>query len=500
MKKTIIALFSFAVALSACSSDTVTMSKEELLDKIKGGWAGQTFACTYGGPTEFKYNGRIIEDTVNIPWPESHVKWYYENSPGLYDDVYMDLSFVDVIDKHGVDAPVELFAEAFANAEYNLWHANQAARYNILNGISAPASGHWKNNPHADDLDFQIEADFAGLMNPGMPLAAEEISDKVGHIMCYGDGYYGGLYVAVMYSLAFIYDDPAMVVKEALKSIPAESDYYKCISDVITWCEENADWKKTWCLIEDKWANEISCPKGIDDPFNIDAKVNSAYVVMGLLYGAGDMDRTIEVSTRCGADSDCNPATAAGILGTILGYSNISDKWISQIKEVEDMDFAHTEISLNETYGMGFRHALASIERNGGKIDGDNVTIKVQTPRPAKFEKSFEGLALVNKDKTKCKNLKKAWTCSFEGNAIVMDGQVNRKADCPADYVAELEVIIDGKKEIVTMPAAFATRKFDIYWNYGLPQGKHEISVQWLNPEPFCNVVLLSTTVYTEAE
>lgn len=37
----------------------------------------------------------------------------------------------------------------------------QAARYNILHGsIMPPASGHWKNNPHADEADFQIEADF----------------------------------------------------------------------------------------------------------------------------------------------------------------------------------------------------------------------------------------------------------------------------------------------------------------------------------------------------
>ena len=35
-----------------------TISKEKLMDKIKGGWAGQTIGCTYGGPTEFKYNGR----------------------------------------------------------------------------------------------------------------------------------------------------------------------------------------------------------------------------------------------------------------------------------------------------------------------------------------------------------------------------------------------------------------------------------------------------------
>lgn len=34
------------------------------------------------------------------------------------------------------------------------------------------------HNPHADDIDYQIEADFAGLMSPGMPNTASEISDK----------------------------------------------------------------------------------------------------------------------------------------------------------------------------------------------------------------------------------------------------------------------------------------------------------------------------------
>lgn len=33
----------------------VRLSKEVLLDKIKGGWAGQTIGCTYGSVTEFKY-------------------------------------------------------------------------------------------------------------------------------------------------------------------------------------------------------------------------------------------------------------------------------------------------------------------------------------------------------------------------------------------------------------------------------------------------------------
>ena len=496
---TVLLLGSMLAAVS-CSADAVTktFTREQLQDKIKGGWAAQTFGCTYGGPTEFRYNGRMIPDSVEIVWPDGYCKWYYENEGGLYDDIYMDLTFVDVFDKYGFDVPVDSLANAFAYAGYKLWHANQAARYNILNGIPAPASGHWKNNPHADDIDFQIEADFAGLMAPGMVNSASEICDRVGHIMCYGDGWYGGVYVAALYASAFVYDDIHTVVTEALKVIPAGSNYYKCMQDVIAWCGENKDWKTTWQLVEDKWADEINCPQGTKDPFNIDANLNSAYVVMGLLYGNGDMDRTLEISTRCGADSDCNPATAGGILGTMLGYSNISEKWLKNIREVEDMNFDHTDISLNKVYRMSFDHALQMIERNGGKVDGDKVVIKVQKPEPVRLEQSFGGLSLVEKRSVNYRNFKKLYTYDFDGSAIVCRGKVNaKKGLCPKDYVAELAVTIDGNKEIVRMPADFATRKFDIYWNYDLPEGKHTMTILWLNPIAEANVVLQDIVVYT---
>lgn len=84
----------------------------------------------------------MINDYMPIPWDETRCLWYYENDAGLYDDVYMDLTFVDVFEKEGLDAPAKSHALAFANADYKLWHANQAARYNILNGIMPPESGH----------------------------------------------------------------------------------------------------------------------------------------------------------------------------------------------------------------------------------------------------------------------------------------------------------------------------------------------------------------------
>ncbi|MEJ0083294.1 MAG: ADP-ribosylglycohydrolase family protein [Puia sp.] len=155
---------------------------------------------TFGGPYEFRFQGTFIGDYQPLLWYDGYLKETMLNNPGLYDDLYMDLTFVDVFEKYGLDAPVDSFANAFAHAGYSLWHANQSARYNILQGIRPPLSGYWKNNPHADCIDYQIESDFAGLMSPCMPNSASAISDKIGHMMNYGDGWYGGVFVGAMYA------------------------------------------------------------------------------------------------------------------------------------------------------------------------------------------------------------------------------------------------------------------------------------------------------------
>nr|WP_245832474.1 ADP-ribosylglycohydrolase family protein [Massilibacteroides vaginae] len=474
----------------------VVMTKEKLMDKIKGGWAGQTIGCTYGGPTEFQFNGTMIQDYVPIEWPEGYIKWYYENVPGLYDDVYMDLTFVDVFERLGLDAPVDSFAIAFATAEYVLWHANQAARYNILQGIMPPSSGHWLNNPHADDIDYQIEADYAGIMSPGMPNTASDISDKIGHIMNYGDGWYGGVYVGAMYSLAFVSDDIEFVVTEALKTIPEQSTYYKCMKDVIDWYKRYPnDWKQTWAECEKKWSSDIGCPDGVFVPFNIDAVINSAYIIIGLLYGEGDFYKTIDIATRCGQDSDCNPASAGGILGTMIGYSKIPEYWMKNLYEVEDMDFAYTTISLNKAYQMSYNQALKLIERNGGMVKASDVSIKYQQPKPVRFEKAFEGHYPIDKIKVN-KQINEVNEISFEGIGIVFRGMVRSKDE---NYVAKAEMYIDGKLvETANLPASYITRRHELFWKYQLPKGKHVVTFKWLNPADGVTVKFEDALIYSD--
>ncbi len=477
--------------------ETVTLTKEVLQDKIKGGWAGQAIGCTYGGPTEFRFQGTMINDYHPIGWSDGCMKSWYQNSPGLYDDVYMDLTFVEVFERLGLDAPADSFAMAFATADYGLWHANQVARTNILNGIMPPASGHWLNNPHADDIDYQIEADYAGLMCPGMPNSASEISDRIGHIMCYGDGWYGGVYVGAMYSLAFISDDLEFIVTEALKTIPEQSRFHQCISDVIRWWKQYPeDWKQTWFECEKKWDVDYGCPEGTFRSYNIDAVINSAYVVIGLLYGEGDFFRTIDIATRCGQDSDCNPATAAGILGTMIGYSRIPEFWMKSLHEVEDMPLAYTDISLNRAYALSFGHALQMIEREGGTVQEDQVTIVCQQPSPVAFEQGFEGHYPVASMWIH-KPITDVDTIRFEGIGVVIVGNVQSP---DRNYVAEVEVHLDGAPvETVRMPADSRKRRLEVFWRYRLPKGQHYLTFNWKNPMPEATLSLTDGLVYSDA-
>lgn len=494
------------------SDNHIMMSKEVLKDKIKGVWAVQTIGVTYGGPTEFKYLKRT-PDSVEINWSDTMMHDMMKNNPGLYDDIYMDLTFVEVIEREGLDAPASSHAKAYANAKYWLWHANQQGWYNILHGMLPLESGHWLNNPHADDIDFQIEADFAGIMNPGMPNSAMEICDKVGHIMNYGDGYYGGVFVAGMYSFAFIENDVPTIIDKGLSLIPKESTFYQCIADVVKWHKENPkDWKKNWQLIEDKWGLDIGCPQGAFEHFNIDAKINAAYVVLGLLYGEGALGKTMEIAARAGQDSDCNPATAGAILGTVIGYDNIPEYWGKGLGLIEDMDFKHTTTSLNDVYEISYRHALELIIKNGGEVTESAVKIMRQNPKTLPLEQSFPGYTLADNIKIH-KKIKSGdsqeLVVEFDGIGIVVKGKV-KHVDFEKKYVLEsseetldnyemiVEFSIDGQlSKTMELPLNFIERAQELFFQYELEEGKHTLRIKVTNPIEKVYLHLWNAIIYT---
>jgi hypothetical protein len=292
------------------------------------------------------------------------------------------------MDKYGIDAPAKKFQEMFAKAGYPLWHANMQARKNYYDSIFAPACGNPEFNIHADDIDFQIEADYIGFMCPGMPETASAIAEKIGHIMNYGDGVYGGIFVGALYSDAFFESDILKIIEKALQSIPVESDYHKIINDVIILHEQYpSDWQAAWKELESKWGDVDIC--GAGSTFNIDAKLNGAFIVIGLLYGEGDPMKTLEITTRCGQDSDCNPSNAMAVLGVIKGFSGLPVNMREGVKTIGDSIFINTSYSFNSAVNSTEKYARYLIVRDGGRINNRDILIKIQLPAASTPEVAF---------------------------------------------------------------------------------------------------------------
>jgi len=392
MKKIYLLILVFVLMSSCVQTEYRRLAKDVYLSKMKAGWLGQMAGVGWGAPTEFKFNNKIIPLEKVPQWESYMLNQQYQ------DDIYVEMTFLRTIEEYGFDVSIRQAGIDFANSRYMLWHANKYGRDNLREGIAPPFSGHPKYNAHADDIDYQIEADYSGLISPGLPQNVIELGEKFGRLMNYGDGLYGGQFVGAMYAEAFFEQDILKIIEAGLACIPAESQYSEAINDVIKGHQKNPDdWKKTWKMINEKYHHNPQYRKFFcaeDDPnFNIDAKINGAYIVMGLLYGKGNMDSTIVISMRCGMDSDCNPSNAAGILATSLGMKNLPAQYKTGIDDSTNFSFStYNFSSLLETCNKLARDAVV---RAGGKLEKNSngieeYIIPIQEPELKHLEQSWD--------------------------------------------------------------------------------------------------------------
>ena len=392
-------LLSASLLLLAALADSTARAEEfrrlsvaEYRDKMAAGWIGQMAGVGWGGPTEFKWKGEIIPLDKMPEWKPSMINQFRQ------DDIYVEMTFLRTLELYGMDCSIRQAGIDFANSGYRLWHANRAGRDNLRSGVAPPDSGHPEFNEHADDIDYQIEADYSGLIAPGMPNVVVQLGEKFGRLMNYGDGLYGGQFVGGMYAEAFFEEDPVKIVEAGLECIPAESQFAECIRDVLAWYrQEPNDWQKTWQKIEEKYQDNhdyrrFSCG-GPDSAFNIDAKINGAYIVMGLLYGRRDLDQTIIISTRCGQDSDCNPSNSGGVLFTTVGRKNLPERFTSALDPTGV--FSHTAYSFPKLIAVCEKLVRQSVLRAGGRIErdaegGEVFVIPVAEPKLSQLETCWE--------------------------------------------------------------------------------------------------------------
>jgi hypothetical protein len=360
---------------------------KEYVDKMKAGWIGQIIGVSWGAPTEGRYR-QIMPDKDMPPFRDTLI-----NDAFGQDDIYVEMTFLRTLELYGMDVSIRQAGIDFANSRYPLWVANNAGRNNLRNGIAPPDSSHPKFHSCAGAIDYQIEADYSGLIAPGMPNVVIALGEKFGRLMNYGDGMYAGQFMGAMYAEAFFEKDVIRLIEAGLKCIPQECLYAEMVRDMLRWRRENPNWEKTWELVDKKYRSRdyyIS---------QLDVKLEGAFVLMGLLYGDDDLDKTMVISCRCGADSDCNPSSSGGVLFTTLGVSNLPDRYYKQLNE--KAVFSHTAYTFPALIEVCEKLARQSVVEAGGRMEkdanGEEVfVIPVKAPKPSRFEDLRKPGAIAN--------------------------------------------------------------------------------------------------------
>jgi hypothetical protein len=174
-------------------------------------------------------------------------------------------------------------------------------------------------------------------------------------------------------------------------------------------------------LIEDKYYKnpEYQKYKAYEPEYwsEMDAKLNGAYILMGLLYGEGDPDKTITVSMQCGRDSDCNPSNAGGVLFASIGYDNLDEKYISKLNM--ETKFSYTNYNFPGLTQVSLKLAKQFVLNSGGKIEKDSegkeyFLIPKINAQPGKLEQSWESVPYAGDNKFSKEEMSKIKFTSYQ--------------------------------------------------------------------------------------
>ncbi len=387
MKKLQLTLVGSMAFLAAAHAAERTLTLGEYRDKMKGAWVGQMAGVAWGQPTEFKFVNKIMPaDKVPVWEPDFHDRYTYGN-----DDLFVEMTFLQTLEDHGHDVSQRQAGIDFANSEYDVWGANLQGRTNLRKGIAPPDSSHPHYNEYGNYIDYQIEADFSGIISPGLPQEAIRLGNLFGGLMNRGDGVWAGEFIGALYAEAFFTDDVDSLLDAGLKAIPPQSDYATMVRNVRAWNRESPDcWSNAW----EKICSTYSDRRKLRDSLGgADVRLNGACIVLGLVYGGGDFEKSVEISMRCGWDSDCNPSNVGGILGCAHGLKGIPAKFKETVKS--DVKFKCSRYDFADVCRVSEKLARAVVVRYGGRVEKDAsgreiFVVPVKEPVPDAYVPTWE--------------------------------------------------------------------------------------------------------------
>ena len=292
-------------------------------EKVYAGVLGKLIGVYLGRPFEQWSHERIMEELGEIN--------YYVNEqlnvPLVVtdDDITGTFTFLRALRENNYDpniSPKQIGQSWLNNLIENktvLWwggrghSAEDTAYQNLKAGIEAPMSGSIETNGKvvAEQIGAQIFIDGWALVTPGDPEKAADLARRAGSVSHDGEAIYGAQMVAAMESLAFVETDINKIIDESKKYIPNSSLIYKLIGELQNMRAGNNDWMQA----REFQAETYGYDKYLGGCHMIP---NHAIIILSLLFGDDDLQKTLMIVNTAGHDTDCN----SGNVGCIMGIKN----------------------------------------------------------------------------------------------------------------------------------------------------------------------------------
>lgn len=311
---------------------------KQYYDKVSGCFIGKNIGGTLGAPFEC-FRG------------EYDLSWFMQDisEPIPNDDLDLQLVWLRAVELEGAKIDSHILAEYWNTYISATLSEYGTGKNNFNMGIVPPLSGHMRN-VNRDSNGAWIRTEIWACLCAGNPALAANYAYYDSCVDHSGEGVYSAVFCAVMQSAAFFEKDIFRLTDIALSYIPSDCAVTKAVRCVLEAYRSGKTWKEArkilfkvvpssfgemggyWkgtaevpacsaCPVQEPDAEIPASVHGFDAPWSIGA------ILIGLLYGEGDLGRSVCIAANLGEDTDCTAGTVGAILGIISGASGIPEKW-----------------------------------------------------------------------------------------------------------------------------------------------------------------------------
>ena len=288
-----------------------TLSAGVYFDKVYGAWKATLIANHSGLDLQGVY--------IDEPGPPGAFSLLLLDEWSTDDDTHIEWVDLHILETHGLEPSAQQIRDEWVDhLNHDIWVSTRRARDLMDEGLLPPQTGSAENNPEGTwSIGAQFQTELFGMLAPGMPDVAATYAERFARITSSGPAVEASVFYAALYSLAFFDDDIPALIAAARHRTDDEAIIAPIVDNVLRWHQQYPqDWRAARQQIRDLYDT---------DPMWWASRVNFAVTIMALLYGEGDILKTIEIAALAGWDADNNMATAAGLLGLVHGNAELPE-------------------------------------------------------------------------------------------------------------------------------------------------------------------------------